>query len=70
MGCNSNFYYKIETFIFFGYSKLFRVEMAKDKTCTVCDCKMVVIDKKVIGDTEYEIFKCEKCKHIVAKSVD
>ena len=37
-------------------------------TCGLCNSHMELIEKKKVIDTEYKIFKCKKCKHIVAKS--
>lgn len=36
--------------------------------CSLCGSVMEHVEKKVIAETEYNILKCKKCKHTVAKS--
>ncbi len=36
--------------------------------CTLCNSEMEQVDKKIIVDTEYKIWRCDKCKRSVAKS--
>jgi len=35
--------------------------------CTLCNQRMVVEGKKVIGDSEYILWKCEHCHRTIAK---
>lgn len=44
--------------------------MAEAKRCELCNSEMVKISSEKIGDTEYAIWKCKKCKHQVATSED
>ena len=41
--------------------------MEKQK-CQICNSEMSKIEQKIIAGTTYEILKCAKCKHTVAKS--
>ena len=38
--------------------------------CGMCGGKYIEIQNKVVGDTMYKILKCEKCGHLVARTVD
>ena len=42
-------------------------KMAEEK-CQLCNGKMVLREEKLVGDTKYNIYKCEKCNRVVAKS--
>jgi len=44
--------------------------MEENKKCGLCGTKMVKLERKKIGDTDYDILKCGKCNHTVAKSVE
>ena len=36
--------------------------------CKKCGSELELLDTKIILDTEYKIWKCKKCKRMVAKS--
>ncbi len=38
-----------------------------EERCKLCNGKMVLKEERVVVDTKYNIFKCEKCNRIVAK---
>jgi hypothetical protein len=38
--------------------------------CVLCGTPMKKIREKIIGNLKYEIYRCEKCNRVVAKSVD
>ena len=42
--------------------------MMEKQKCQLCNSEMSVVDKKTIANTSYDIWKCTKCKHTVAKS--
>jgi len=40
------------------------------KICDICSYRMVLIEERMIGDTPYGMFRCEKCKRVVAKNLE
>jgi len=42
--------------------------MAVDTLCEKCKVEMKLLEEKIIADTKYEILRCEKCKHQVARA--
>lgn len=38
--------------------------------CEMCEGKLVKAESKVIGGIEYDILKCERCKHTLARHVN
>ncbi len=36
--------------------------------CTLCKSEMEEVDTKIVLDTEYLIWRCNKCKRNIAKS--
>ena len=47
----------------------FEVTESHTDICEMCKGKLVRAENKVIGGIEYDILKCEKCKHTIARSV-
>ena len=44
--------------------------MAQTKQCELCNEDMAKVSSVMIGDTEYSIWKCQKCHHEIAKTED
>ena len=44
--------------------------MAQARQCELCSGNMVKISSTIVGDTEYSIWKCQKCRHEIAKTED
>ncbi len=40
------------------------------ETCNICKSIMTLTGKRTIGDTEYKLYKCEKCNRVVARRVN
>ena len=42
--------------------------MNGDNYCKKCKVEMKVLEEKIIAGTKYNILKCEKCKHQIARA--
>jgi len=42
--------------------------MGEQENCNLCGGKLVKKEERVLGGTNYDILKCEKCSHVVAKN--
>ena len=42
--------------------------MNVETLCKKCNVEMEVLREETIADTQYQILKCEKCKHQVARA--
>jgi hypothetical protein len=38
--------------------------------CELCKGRMIKVGGKIIGGSKFNILKCEKCKHTIARTFD